>query len=442
MKKHVFIIFLAVGICQFSPLLAQKGYKKLERILSHIPDITFERIETPISNLSHIYYKLSIKQNIDHKDPTKGYFFQKAILAHKGFNRPTVMGTQGYGLAFRVLHEPTILLDANQIDIEHRFFGSSVPDSLDYQYLTLEQATADLHHINIIFKRIYDQSWVSTGISKGGVTTICYRYFYPNDVDASIPYVAPINHSLEDKRIYTFLDSIGSDRCRENIINFQRSVLQLRDKLLPTIKSSARELGWTFTYHTIEEAFEYAVLEYPFSFWQWGHSCEDIPPTTADKDLIFEHFYDVSDLSLFSDQQIEIFGPHYYQSATEIGYYGYQTDHIADLMTALPPIPYPLATFVPDNMEVQFDSTLMRKVSDWLKTEGNQFIYIYGALDTWSATAVPPSDEVDALWFFMEGKHHGNARLKQMKAPELQSILEALKRWLLLKEEEGVPMGQ
>ena len=37
---------------------------------------------------------------------------------------------------------------------------------------------------------------------------IFYRYFYPNDVDLSIPYVAPINNAYEDKRLYKFMKNL------------------------------------------------------------------------------------------------------------------------------------------------------------------------------------------------------------------------------------------
>lgn len=102
------------------------------------------------------------------------------------------MATEGYKAFRRRVYEPTKLLNANQVTVEHRYYGSSVPYSIDYRYLNMKQATADLHKIKQLFSSIYKGKWISTGRSKGGVTTIFYRFFYPNDVDVSIPYVAPI----------------------------------------------------------------------------------------------------------------------------------------------------------------------------------------------------------------------------------------------------------
>ena len=160
------------------------------------------------------------------------------------------------------------MLSANQIAVEHRFFGESLPDSMDYKYLNLKQATADLHHINQLFKKIYAGKWVSSGISKGGVTTIFYRYFYPDDVDVSVPYVAPLNKAREDKRIYTFLDTVGTDECREKIKSFQTRLLENRDEVLSFLKFYSMGADLEFNYLTFEQAFEYAVMEYSFSFWQ------------------------------------------------------------------------------------------------------------------------------------------------------------------------------
>jgi len=70
------------------------------------------------------------------------------------------------------MYELSEMLGANQLDVEHRFYGESIPEDFDWQYLTIEQATADYHHINDIFNTFYSKSWVSTGISKGGQTSI------------------------------------------------------------------------------------------------------------------------------------------------------------------------------------------------------------------------------------------------------------------------------
>ena len=139
-------------------LLAQDQAAELERALFNLPDVSFQRL--PDLN-GYLQYDLRVRQPLDHQDPSKGYFYQQVRLTHHGFDRPIVMCTQGYQINLGK-NEIEAILDANYLNIEHRFFGKSVPDSIQWQYLTLEQVTADLHHINQLFRAVYSGKWIST----------------------------------------------------------------------------------------------------------------------------------------------------------------------------------------------------------------------------------------------------------------------------------------
>ena len=427
MKKLILFIIVLFGFFSF----ATAQTKELEKLLLQLPDIRFTKIE----NLTHFEasYEIKIKQLLNHNDSLAGYFYQKVFLNHKGFERPTIMVTEGYNIRQNAISELAELLNANQITIEHRYFGESLPDSLNYNYLNLDQSTADLHYINQLFHQIYSKKWISTGISKGGATTIFYRYFYPNDVDLSVPYVAPINNAYEDQRIYTFLDTMGSDECRKNQKALQVRLLENREEILRLLELNNKESDVSYTYLTINQAFEYAVLEYPFSFWQYGHSCNDIPNSKDSLEVLANYLEQVSSITFFSDEIIELYGPHYYQSATEMGYYGYQTKGFEKLLTTLPVTSNPHATFLPNKMTPPFNGELLKNVNSWLLKEDNTFIYIYGSLDTWSATAVPPQKKDHSIWFFMDGKHHGNARIMQMTAVQKIKLITTMEQWLSLK---------
>lgn len=430
MKNKFLLVILTFGLV----INSNAQSKNIEILLDELPDVIYSKIETADNFEST--YQLKIKQPLDHFDLSKGYFYQKVFLSHKGFDNPTVLITEGYSIRRNRIYELTELLNANQIDIEHRFFGESMPDSLNYRYLNLKQATADLHHIKNLFSNIYLGKWLSTGISKGGATTIFYRYFYPNDVDVSVPYVAPINNAFEDQRIYTFLDTIGTDNCREKIKSFQIMVLKNRDKILPLVESYSLKYNLTYSYLSLAEAFEYAVMEYPFAFWQYGQSCDEIPNQTESIENISEYFISASDISLFSDELIRAYTSHYYQSATEMGYYGYETNEFKDLLVELPTDHNPHATFFPFKMTDKFDGKLLEDVNQWLPTNGNRFIYIYGGTDTWTATGVPPNDKVDSEWFILNGKHHGTARISHMNDLEKERFIQTLEKWLSLKIEK------
>ena len=402
------------------------GQTELERRLFELPDVIFKSIE--VMSDYEAAYELQVKQPIDHQHPEKGYFYQRVFLSHAGFDRPNVIITEGYQRPTNRIYELSRLLDANQIDVEHRYFGTSMPEPLDYQYLNLEQETADLHHVRELLGQIYPEDWVATGISKGGQTTIFYRYFYPEDVTVSVPYVAPLNLELEEKRIYDFLAKVGNDECRKAIYDFQVRVLKDRDKILPLLHWYAKGKGDTFDYLGFEAAFEYSVLEYPFSFWQMGHDCSSIPGKDADLETVVDHFNTVVGLDLFNDQSMTDYASHYYQAGTQMGYYGYKTEPFEGLLKVLKG--RPSAIFMPNKMQASFDPTVIRSTSDWLQKKGNNFIYIYGGIDTWSATGVPPSSQTNSLWFTMPGKDHRTARIANMTPEERKKFVDTLEQWL------------
>ncbi len=105
---------------------AQNEQEKLEKLLLNFPDISFTKISK--QNDRYLQYTLAIRQPLDHQNPKRGYFSQSVILTHVGFDRPTVMETQGYSLNFAD-NEIKQILRANNLNIEHRFLG--------IQYLTL-----------------------------------------------------------------------------------------------------------------------------------------------------------------------------------------------------------------------------------------------------------------------------------------------------------------
>ncbi len=423
MKKSLIALFAFLLLAPIS-LRSQS----IQKALFDMEGLSFKAIKTPKGYVAA--YELSIKQALDHNDPSKGYFRQKAYLSHAGFDQINVMVTNGYSAKRNGITEPAKLVHGNQISVEHRYFGKSVPDSIDYQYLNLEQATADYHHIHDLFEKIYTNKWISTGISKGGQTTIFYKYLFPEDVDVAMPYVAPINKSLEDDRIYTFLDTVNNAYCRNRIKEIQIRLFKEREKIIPLMRWYGYGAQLNFNYLSMEEALEYSILEYPFSFWQWGNDCDSLPKEGAAIEEILYHFVSVSGIDFFSDKGMNDYASHYYQAGSQMGYYGYDISDFKEYLKALPTDKNPSAVFMPNKMKVPFNNELILNCLDWLEKEGDQFIYINGNSDTWSATAVRPNKRRDALAFFMNGKDHGAARIRNMDDKDKEQLNKALERWL------------
>ena len=402
----------------------QSDKQILERALFNLPNVSF----TDVSKLGDPYltYDLMIRQPLDHQHPEKGYFIQWVQLRHKGFDNPVVIETHGYEMG-RGRNEVERILSANNIGVEYRFFGKSIPDSMQYEFLTIEQAAADLHEVNKLFKQLYKGKWFSTGISKGGQTTLYYKYFYPDDVNVAIPYVAPIDNALEDTRIYTFLDTIGTPECRKKIFDFQKFLLKNEDKVIEKLnwyaKGARLKFNWT---GNIGKSYELAVLEYSFSFWQWGRSCDSIPTNKKLDDYLGE-LLKTSNISFFSDKDIESYASHYYQ-ATQTGYYSYNIapfkKYIKHFTTN------PSAIFPPKSAQPKpFDNNMYHNFQKWLDTNGNNILYLYGGIDTWSAARVLVSDQVNSKSYLIPGKHHGSARIKNLPEGMMYEFVGKIKEW-------------
>jgi hypothetical protein len=403
-------------------VFAQSDELLLEKALFDLPNVSFKKISLPGDK--YLKYDLLIRQPLDHQHPDKDFFYQRVSFTHRGFNNPTLMETQGYGLG-PASSELQDLFNANDLNIEYRFCGKSKPDSLRWEYLTVEQATADLHAINELFKNVYKGKWISTGVSKGGETTIYYKYFYPKDVDLSVPYVAPLDNSPEDLRIYHFFDTISTAACRDRIYNVQVFLLQHEKELLEKLTwySAGAKLHYNYV-GSIGRAFEYTVLEYPFSFWQYTGVCDSVPTNESLDDYI-QSLLKIVNISSFSDESIHLYEAHYYQAATQNGYYGYDISRYKKYLHYF--TENPSAAFPPKNAVIKFDGSLNEKVSNWLSDSGNNIIYIYGGVDTWTSAGVIVSDKVNSKRFVVPYATHSTARFKNMNPQMKQEFAQKVK---------------
>jgi len=377
-------------------------------------------------------YKILLEQPLDHKDPLSASFHQKVYISHIDSTLPVVLVTEGYNARGNRPTELTRLVNCNQIIVEHRYFGESVPDSVDWQFMNIEQAANDHHKIVELFKKVYPGEWISTGISKGGQTVMYHSYFFPEDVDVRVPYVAPLNFSEEDPRVYEFLRNVGTEECRRKIHEFQDMILRNREVYYPMFQEYTDSRGLAYTRITTEEAFEYAVLEYSFSFWQWGWECDDIPDSTFNESDIFRHFSQVGGFDYFSDDGIETYEPFFYQALTEIGYYGYDFTEFNGLLQS---VTNPVFTFsAPQNVEMDYNYDLMQDVNRYIQNRANFFIFIYGETDTWSATAAELTGNTNSVMIIKPAGSH-RTRIRNLPDEQKEKIISNLENWLEIEIE-------
>ncbi|MFD8543308.1 S28 family serine protease [Streptomyces sp. NPDC059649] len=376
------------------------------------------------------FFILGLRQPIDHTNRAAGSFEQRLTLLHTSAERPTVLFTTGYEAVLTPRRaEPTVLLGANQLQVEHRFFGTSRPATLDYSYLTIRQAAADHHRVVRLFRTLYPGAWISTGSSKGGMASVYHRRFHPHDVDGTVAYSAPNNVDDRDDRAYIrFLDSVGNAACRDALRTAQRQILLRRTDMVARYEAWARAHNATFRIiGSADKALEIAALRAPFMFWQHGTTadCATIPGADAGTDELYAWLDDVAGLALYADPVAQRFIPYFYQLGTQLGYFEVPTRHLTGLLH------YPDAmeprTFVPRDIPMRFDPDAMPDIDRWVRRHGQRMLFINGTHDAAVAEPFRPSDR-DSHLLWAPGANHG-VTIADLSPTDRAQAVGLLTRW-------------
>jgi len=417
---------LAVLMLFFSVEMAySQEERSIEKFLSNIDGI--EYVKTPLDSSHQLAYTIFIEQLIDADDVTKGHFHQKVYLVDMDKSLPMVMVTEGYTANRNYISEPAQILKCNQIIVEHRYFGESVPDSLDWSQLTTKNAAADHHHIYEVLSAYYNNKWISTGVSKGGQTSIFYKYYYPKDMHISMPYVAPLNLEREDVRINWFLRHVGTDQENAAILNYQRLMLENFDSIFPIFKSYAEESNEVFAVNDTM-AYEFMVLEFPFSYFQWGNlNVADIPSEIVSVKEMMKPMNRLGLVSFYYKSTVDGLMPFMVQAYRELGYYDYDLDSLKPYLRKIENSSN--IAFVPQDLRFEYDPKIMNNVYDFIHNEGDRMIFIYGELDPWFSTSVNPDSRTDAIKLVLSGGSH-STRLKHFSNETNAMILDKLNTWL------------
>ena len=420
-------LLLFVLLSASASSLAQTVLKQKISAISAIKEI--RPLETSEFSEKYVTY---FTQPLDHRHPEKGSFHQRVIVSHVGFDRPTVIVTEGYGAAYALRsqyrEELSKLLNANMIFVEYRYFLESTPEPKDWQYLTAENSADDLHAITTAFKNIYPGKWIATGISKGGQTTLLYRTFYPDDVDISVPYVAPLCHGVEDGRHEPFLHKVSTPENRKKIEDFQLEALKRKATLLPRFEKYCTEKNYSFR-APIEEIYDYSVLEYSFALWQWGTPISSIPATTASDDEIFSHLLAISEPGYFTADSPN--ASFFVQAARELGYYGYDVQPFKQYLSIQSSEGYLHRLMLPEELkDMPFDKTLSKKITKFLKKQDPKMIFIYGQNDPWTAAGVTWLKNKKNIHVFIQPNGSHLARINTLPEAEKAKVMELINGWL------------
>jgi len=395
--------------------------------LRALDGVTVEELSTDTP--SYKFYVLRFTQPVDHWDPASPTFEQRVSLLHRDLDAPMVALTTGYWDYYGDnVHELTGLLAGNQISIEHRYFGESRPSPADWTKLTIRQMADDEHRIISALRTVYRGAFLTTGASKGGMTATYHRRYWPDDVDGTVPYVAPISFAAPDTRYVSFLDTLGPPTCRDAVRAAATEMLQnRRAALLARAQTQASQDGYKYTRIPIGPAVESAVASLEWTFWQYFgvNYCTMVPLPTA-SDLELWDFLDmIAPVSDNDDQQIAQFEAYYYQSYVQLGY----PDAGAAYLD--PYLMYPDSAYdgaLPTPVPSYDGGAAMRDIDAFVEGEGARLLFLYGQWDPWTAGKYTLGQAADSLLLVQPQGTHG-ARITRLADADRAAAFDKLQAW-------------
>ena len=401
---------------------------ELEIFLDGVTGLFFEKLSTEIEG--YTVYKIRYKQWIVQEDHSKGAFLQHAILHHISRDAPMILVPQGYDLRSQTLTDLTRRVQGNQLKIEHRFYGNSIPGDLPEMgsALTTKRAAADIHRFVEVFKfqegdeeighdstGYYTGRWVSTGTKQKWIDCNLSSRWWPDDVDATVAYVAPISFDILDSRYVSFMDSIGTEHCRNAIRDLQRALLK-RKGVEDTL---GKGRAW----------YERWIVRFEWSFWQREgiKKCDEIANliNRTDEEIVSFILERESKLTATNERWRKAYN---YQVLTERGNRRYATEHLNEEL-----LHYTDQWSNPHNLI--FNPAVMMDIQDWVCKEGSEIIFIYGQYDPWTGGAFEIDNwngtecPGDMLKVVAPEAGHYNTSIATLDVPEQDAVLNRLSTW-------------
>lgn len=391
-------------------------------------------------------YYFNFKQLIDHSNPSKGWFKQQCVLTLAGTvdnSRPTVLHTEGYALEdennrLDNIREPMLVsvLDANCLQVEYRYHGWSLPEGWtnNFHYLTSKQHSDDLHAIVTAIKRsglvATGSKWVSTGVSKNGMTTAHYAYYYPNEMDAYVPFCAPFLPSLSEKgpssycqseqafgdhveglaRVKAAFRAFASDKtlqaeCVQMLKKDHKDYAAMSDEaVLPEL--------WLILYENYFGKLsyvEYAKWE-PLipqagdpadKFYAFIMADEKTRYATDKQNEYARRLETVGDLepadvyplatwTLRRTAAVKRYDAYYVQTCIDLGNYVHDVSWVDDLLTEAVKAKLTTPYYMPSDVDVSYDGgQFVRDFFEGMKQSSCPIMFVYGLQDPWTGGQIP-----------------------------------------------------
>ena len=444
--------------------------------LSAIPGVSDVEIRVKGAegtNPENVYY-FCYDQLIDHSAPAKGTFKQHAALTYRGIDATNILITEGYNM-----HEdPDSIIycgfdvndEANWINVEYRYFGNSLPEAFhdfNFTYLNSEQASDDLHAIVSALQKSghFPKKWISTGVSKSGITTAFYAYYSEkkgyDDIDLYMPFCAPFCETVDDPRPGKYIENSNlthAPEAKTKLEAFAKAILtndKLRNYLVDYAKAQdpnyVAELkkagntdeqihwilanGWVAqNQNTLTTKLSYV----PIAMWK---DLIPSPEAATDEELAYALKYiamdDVALLEYINDLKKQKAGtritltdeelnnllkarltnfslPYYVQALRELGSYNLPFD----FLKGVPGFDYQWTdyfaqqsyyyTIYPMFVGNFSNAMTLDFKNNFLPTTKMKMIFVYGGQDHWTGAAIPDPTNPNVKKFIVPGGTHND----------------------------------
>ncbi|MBP5653882.1 MAG: hypothetical protein J6X33_00035 [Clostridiales bacterium] len=410
---------------------------------------------------------------LDWNDPDKGTFPLRTIFSFVDDNATNTFLCDGYFIydmdvsRFDFRRDLSWFYNTNEVQMEHRFYGESVPeglsiDSLDYwEYLTDENAAEDFHFVITQFKRILTGKCMFTGSSKGGQLTHMQSYFHPEDADVFVSYVAPGGSEQDAPDFFDYIyteigdSAYGADKAkkyRDMVLQFQVEAIKNRDTLAQRYYDRGVKDGCVFTdFTTPDILYDMAVLEFATTTWQYFQEFKDVKNVLNNKgskepahlDKILDMLYETNPASIWAHNS-EYFA-YYVQAATQNGEHEYDfsflrkaldKDGSGAKLAVTEDMEKGLLfrmVFTPEQYEAfKFDPTIYNNMVKWSHETDSLVLMVYGQADVWYTVRLPDVTDNENIHIFkLPHASHMTSfeRMDKDMADEVEKLLDPILKW-------------
>ena len=403
-----------------------------------------------------VYYAY-FKQLVDHKDPSKGTFEHRVAITlphpfKKGETDLNILHTQGYNTADKADGVYTTgfqLGQINEVEVEYRYFGTSLPEpfeNLEFNYLSSEQQSWDLHTILSALKQtdLFPGQWISTGVSKNGITTALYAYYDElngwNDIDVYVPFCAPFITSLDNPSVGNYIEQVALEdmpELRQRIFDIGRLVADdseaganFRNEIIADLIASGCDTSG-MTEESIKEYMCGLIHAYNTNIFErlsyiniddWRDFIPDLQNEyTSSEQLLFFLFASVGEFrqAIYEQQLAKSSGgfemseerrkallecrqqspswPYQVQAVLELGTYIFPFNFLegCSYITKQDMLQWQenntsAAAYYPEYVS-RYNGKMMADFLNNLNTTSKKMVFVYGGNDPWTGAAIPDS---------------------------------------------------